>query len=69
MRPMNSSKNKLNSKISWVFNLEPNAHQVLLKKKKKKKSYAMNVYIKHYLMQYIHIMLCNEQKFGKVLLL
>ena len=36
MRPMNSSKNKLNSKISWVFNLEPNAHQVLLKKKKKK---------------------------------
>ena len=22
---MNSSKNKLNSKISWLFNLEPNA--------------------------------------------
>ena len=23
---MNSSKNKLNSKISWLINLEPNAH-------------------------------------------
>ena len=26
MRPINSSKNKLNSKISWLLNLEPNAH-------------------------------------------
>ena len=25
---MNSSKNKLNSKTSWLFNLEPNAHLV-----------------------------------------
>ena len=25
---MNSSKNKVNSKISWLFNLEPNAHMV-----------------------------------------
>ena len=23
--PINSSKNKLNNKISWLFNLEPNA--------------------------------------------
>ena len=23
---MNSNKNKLNSKINWLFNLEPNAH-------------------------------------------
>ena len=28
--PINSSKNKLNSKISWHFNLEPNAHLVSL---------------------------------------
>jgi len=28
---MNSSKNKLNSKISWLFNLKPNAHQVYIK--------------------------------------
>ena len=26
MGPMNSCKNKLNSKISWLFNLEPNKH-------------------------------------------
>ena len=26
MRPINSSKNKLNSKISWLFNLEQNTH-------------------------------------------
>ena len=25
---MNSSKNKLNSKISWFFKLEPNAHSI-----------------------------------------
>ena len=25
---MNSSKNKLSSKISWLFNLKPNAHKV-----------------------------------------
>ena len=25
MKPINSSKNKLNSKISWFFNLEGNA--------------------------------------------
>ena len=24
---MNSSKNKPNSKISWLFNLEPNTHE------------------------------------------
>ena len=24
MEPINSSKNKLNSKINWLFNLEPN---------------------------------------------
>ena len=24
---MNNSKNKMNSKISWLFNLKPNAHQ------------------------------------------
>ena len=26
IKSINSSKNKLNSKISWFFNLEPNAH-------------------------------------------
>ena len=35
--PMNSSKNKLNSKINWLFNLKPKAHfggaQIILKKK------------------------------------
>ena len=25
---MNNNKNKLNSKTSWLFNLEPNAHLV-----------------------------------------
>ena len=25
-RTMNSSKNKLNNKISWFFKLEPNTH-------------------------------------------
>ena len=28
MRPMNSSKNKLNNKISWLFKLKPNAHMI-----------------------------------------
>ena len=28
MEPINSSKNKLNNKISWLFNLEPNTHKV-----------------------------------------
>ena len=27
---MNSRKNKLNNKISWFFNLEPNAHKISL---------------------------------------
>ena len=26
--PINNSKNKLNSKISWFFKLEPNAHYI-----------------------------------------
>ena len=26
MRPINNSKNKFNSKINWILNLEPNAH-------------------------------------------
>ena len=26
MEPINSSKNKLNSKINFLFNMEPNAH-------------------------------------------
>ena len=26
VRPMNSSKNKMNSKISWFFKLKLNAH-------------------------------------------
>ena len=29
-RAMNSNKNKLNSKISWLFKLEPNAHEIYL---------------------------------------
>ena len=28
---MNSSKNKLNSKISWLFKLEPNTHLIRLR--------------------------------------
>ena len=36
IEPMNSSKNKLNSKINWFFNLKPNAHlegaQIIFKK-------------------------------------
>ena len=31
MRPMNSSKNKLNSKISWLFKMEPNTHLIRLR--------------------------------------
>ena len=29
MKLMNSSKNKLNNKINWFFNLEPNTRVIL----------------------------------------
>lgn len=32
MGPINSNKNKLNNKISWLFNLEPNTHCIQWKR-------------------------------------
>ena len=33
VRPMNSSKNKLNNEIIFIFNPNPNAHLVIYKNK------------------------------------